>query len=139
MFCWQFLYKLYYIEELYYIEVLMRQSKFLVQAFSYHECIKVNPLDGCTFSPHGIIKGRHLVKSLNIRMAQISMKIVIFPRLVRYNYNQTINLFLYHHEIQNHIHCCRTSTRTYNDLSTYKYVFLIENNHFSFKYSNFSF
>ena len=124
---------------LYNIEVLVRYSKCCVQAFSYHECIKVNPLDGCTFSPHGIIKGRHLVKSLNIRMAQISMKIVIFPRLVRYNYNQTINLFLYHHEIQNHIHCCRTSTRTYNDLSTYKYVFLIENNHFSFKYSNFSF
>ena len=124
---------------LYNIEVLVRYSKCCVQAFSYHECIKVNPLDGCTFSPHGIIKGRHLVKSLNIRMAQISMKIVIFPRLVRYNYNQTINLFLYHHEIQNHIHCCRTSTRTYNDLSTYKYVFLIENIYFSFKYSNFSF
>ena len=62
---------------LYNIEVLVRYSKCCVQAFSYHECIKVNPLDGCTFSPHGIIKGRHLVKSLNIRMAQISMKIVI--------------------------------------------------------------
>ena len=79
---------------LYNIEVLVWYSKCRVQAFSYHECIKVNPLDGCTFSPHGIIKGRHLVKSLNIRMAQISMKIVIFSRLVQYNYNQTINLII---------------------------------------------
>jgi len=120
---------------LYKIEVKERYSQFRIKAFSYHECIKVNPLDGCTFSPHGIIKGRHLVQSLNIRMAQISMKIVIFSRLVQYNYNQTINLILHHHEIQNYLYCCRTSTRTYNELSTYKYVLSHWKLPISFKYS----
>ena len=46
-----------------------------------------------TFLPHGIIKGRHLVKSLDIRMAQISMKSVIFPWLVP-STTRIINLFI---------------------------------------------
>ena len=47
-----------------------------------------------TFSSHGIIKGRHLVLSLDIKMAQISSKIVIFSWLNQ-NFTKTQRIFLF--------------------------------------------